>query len=59
LKFLDIGGLAIVQDHEIDRQLFHPPIFVGLQKLSDDVEVFDVRDAQKNDRQIPGNALRP
>ena len=59
LKFLDIGGLTIVQDDEIDGELFHPPIFVRLQKLSHDVEVFDVRDAQKNDRQIPGNALRP
>ena len=59
LKFLDIGGLAIVQDDQIDGELFHPPIFVRLQKLSHDVDVFDVRDAQKNDRQIPGNALRP
>ena len=59
LKFLDIGGLTIVQDDEIDGELFHAPIFVRLQKLSHDVDVFDVRDAQKNDRQIPGNALRP
>ena len=59
LKFLDIRGLTIVQDDQIDGELFHAPIFVRLQKLSHDVDVFDVRDAQKNDRQIPGNALRP
>ena len=59
LKFLDIGGLAIVQDDQIDGELFHPPIFVRLQKLSHDVEVVDVGDAQKNDRQIAGNALPP
>ena len=59
LKFLDVRGLAIVQDDQIDSELFHPPIFVRLQKLLHDVEVFDVRDAQKNDRQISGNALPP
>ena len=49
--------MTIVQDDQIDGELFHAPIFVRLQKLSHDVDVFDVRDAQKNDRQIPGNAL--
>ncbi len=59
LKLLDIGGLALVQDDEIDGELFHPPIFVRLQQFADDVDIFDIGDAQKHDRQIAGNALRP
>ena len=55
LKLLDIGGSALVQDDEIDGELFHPPIFVRLQQFTDDVEMLDIGDAQKHDRQIAGN----
>ncbi len=32
---------------------------MGLQQLARDVEILDFRDAQKHDRQIAGNAVRP
>ena len=47
LKLLDIGGSALVQDDEIDGELFHPPIFVRLQQFADDVEMLDIGDAQQ------------
>ena len=45
LKLLDIGGSALVQDDEIDRELFHPPIFVRLQQFAHDVGVLGVGDS--------------
>ena len=59
LKMLDIRGLALVEDDEIDVELLHPPIFMGLQKFPRRVEILGVGDAQKNNRQIAGNSLRP
>ena len=50
---------ALVQDHQIDRELLHPPVFVCPQQLADDAEVLDVVDPQQDDRQVAGNAVRP
>ena len=36
LQILHIGRRALVQDHQIDGQLLHPPVFVGAQQLADD-----------------------
>ena len=56
LQILDVRRRALVQNHEIDRQLLHPPVFVRLQQLAGDVEILDVGDAQQHDRQVAGNA---
>ena len=59
LQILDVGRRTLVQDHEIHRELLHPPVFVRLQQLAGDVEVFHVGDAQQHDRQVAGNAHGP
>ena len=59
LKVLDIGGCPFVQDHEIDGEMLHPPVFMGAQQLADDGDVFDVVDPHQNDRDVAGNPLSP
>ena len=52
LKVLHVGGSALVQDDEIDRELLHQPIFVRFQDLASYVEIVDVGDPQQHDRQV-------
>ena len=59
LQILDIGGAALVQDDEIDRQALQPPVFVGAQQLADDAGILDLVDAHQHDRQVARDALRP
>ena len=59
LKVLNIGRRPFVQDHQIDGELFHPPIFMGAQQLADDGDVLDLVDLNQNDGNVPGNALGP
>ena len=59
LKVLNIGGCPLVQDHEINGQLLHPPIFMRSQQLADDGNVLDVVDPHQNDGDVAGNALSP
>ena len=59
LQVLDIGRGALVENHQIDRQLFQPPIFVRAQKLADEFEVVVLLDPHQHDGQIAGNSLRP
>ena len=48
-----------VQNHQIDRQLLHPPVFVGAEQLADDLQILDVGDSDQNDRQVAGNPDAP
>ena len=59
LQILDVGGAALVQDDEIDRQPLHAPIFVGAQHCAHDPDILDLVDAHQHDRQVAGDALRP
>ena len=59
LEILDIGRAALVQDHEIDGELFHSPVFMRLQNLVNEIEIFDIGDSQQDDRQIARNPLGP
>ena len=59
LKVLHIGRSALVQNDEIDSELLHPPIFMRLQHLVGDAEIFDLRNSQQHDWQIARYALRP
>ena len=59
LEILSVGRGLFVQDHEIDRQLLHPPVFVGAEELSDDTLILGFIDADQNDRQIAGNSVPP
>ena len=59
LQILHIGRRALVQDHQIDRELLHPPVFVCLQQLPREIEMFDIGNAQQRDRQVAGNAHGP
>src|SRR5438270_8763738 len=59
LKVLNIGGCPFVQDHEINGQLLHPPVFMRSQQLADNGNVLDVVDPHQNDGNVAGNALSP
>ena len=52
LQVLHIGRGALVQDHEVDGELLHPPVLVGLQQLVRDADVVDVVDPQQHDGQV-------
>ena len=59
VEILHIGGATVVQDDEIDRKLFHAPVFVGAQQLMHQGQLILLADADEHDRQIAGDALRP
>ena len=59
LQILNIGGAALVQNHDVDGQQLHPPILVGLQQLVGNGQVVHVADAEQDDRQIAGYAVGP
>jgi hypothetical protein len=42
LQVLHIGRSAFVEDHEIHRELLHPPVLMGLQQLPHDRQILDV-----------------
>ncbi len=45
LQVLHVGGGALVEDHQIHRELFQAPVFVCLQQLPGDSDVFYVLDS--------------
>ena len=59
LQILSVGRRPLVQNHQIDGEAFHPPIFVGAQQLADDLQVLDVIDPDQHDRQVAGNSVGP
>ena len=59
LEILSVGRGPFVQDHEIDGQLLHPPVFVGAEQLPDDLQILDLIDPHQDDRQVAGDAVRP
>ena len=59
LEILSVGWGLFVQDHEIDRQLLHPPVFVGAEQLTDNTLVLGFIDADEHNRQVAGNSVPP
>ena len=59
LEILRVGRMPFVQDHEIDGQLFHPPVLVGAQQLTDDLQILDVVDPNQDDGQVARDPVRP
>ena len=59
LQVLHIGRGALIEDHEVNGELFHAPVLVGLQQLTRDGDVFYVGNPQQDDGQVAGNALAP
>ena len=51
--------MPFVQDHEIDGELFHPPVLVGAQQLADDLQILDVVDPNQHDGQVARDPVRP
>ncbi len=50
LEILYVGGGALVQDHEVDRELFHAPVLMSTEQLPDDLEIPVLVDSHENDR---------
>ena len=59
LQILIVGRGLFVQNHEIDGQLLHPPIFVGTHQLANDFQILGLIDSNQHDRQIAGDSVRP
>ena len=59
LKVLNIGRCPFVQDHEINGELLHPPVFMRSQQLADDGNVLNVVNPHQNNGNVAGNALSP
>jgi hypothetical protein len=53
LKVLNIGRSAFVQNHQIDRQLFQSPIFVGAQEFADQFEMAVILDPHQHNGRSP------
>ena len=50
---------ALVHDHQINAQPFHPPIFMGANQLAHDLEIVGVVDPNEHDGQVAGNPGGP
>ena len=59
LEILRVGWGLFVQNHEIDCQLLHPPVFVGAQKLPDNTLILGIIDADQNNRHVSGDSVAP
>src|ERR1044071_4416754 len=59
LEVLRVGGCAIVEDNEIDFELFEFPVSMGAQKLTHQCKVIVLLDPDKHEGQIAGNAVSP
>ena len=59
LEILHVRRRALVQDHEIDRELLQPPVFVGPQKLADDGDVIRLVDLDDHDGNVTGDSMSP
>ena len=59
MQILIVGRRPLVQNHEIDVEAFHPPIFVGAHQLANDFQVFVFIDPHQHDRQIARDSVGP
>jgi len=59
LQQRSVRGRHVVQDHEIHRELFQAPVFMGTQQFLDDLQVVFVVDSDEHDRHIARYAERP
>ena len=59
LQILHIGRRPLVQDHQIDRKLLHPPVFVGAEQLPHDSHIVGLVDPDQGDRNVTRNPVRP
>ena len=51
--------MVFVPDHQVDGQSLEPPIRVGLDKLTHQVDIRLIFNAKKHDREIPGDGITP
>ena len=59
LQILSVRRGVFVQNHEIHRQLLHPPILMRAEEVADDLQIPDVVDPAHHDWHVAGNAVRP
>ena len=59
LEILDVGIGPLVEDDKIDGELLQTEIFVGKDELASQSDVGEIVDADKHDRQVAGDPLRP
>src|SRR3989442_447647 len=59
LQILHIGRRPLVQDHQIDRKLLHPPVFVGAEQLPHDSHIVGLVDPDQGDRNVTRNPVGP
>ena len=59
MQVFGVRRAVLVDDHEIDVEQLEAPVLVGAQQLPDDVDVVELVDANDDDRQVAGDAVRP
>jgi len=59
LQVLDVGGSPIIEDHQINRETLHLPVFMCLKQMAGDGYVLDCVDSQQHDGNVAGNSLGP
>src|SRR5579871_4733446 len=59
LQILVIGWGSLVQNHEIDVETLHTPIFVSTHKLTNDFQIFGLIDSNQHNWQIARYSTSP
>ena len=59
LQVLQVAGRMLVEDDEIERQSLEAQVLVRLEHLGDERDAGGVSQSDEQDRQVPGNAMRP
>ena len=59
LEILSVRDAVLVDDDEVDVEQLQPPVLVRPEQLADEVDVRGVVDPHEDDREVPGDAVRP
>src|SRR5712691_11892220 len=59
LQILNVGRRALIEDHQIDRELLHPPVLVRAEELPHDADVLGLVDLNQYDREVARNPVSP
>ena len=59
VQHLTIAGVIFIPNHEVHGQPLQSPIGMGLDHLTDQIDVGRVADLEQYDRQVPRNRIAP
>src|SRR5665811_1894436 len=59
LQILDIRGASLVDDHQVHRELLHPPVGMRADQLAYGLQVFGLINPAQHHRQVARDTVRP